>query len=104
VTPYNTGRVAIGSKYAPPQRWADTTASEDRLQAALLRDRRQHPRTWSRWALFGPLLFAVMALALLNVVKSRHEERQRITAACLEVQDVERGNPAACRYLFTGER
>lgn len=100
--PYNTGRVLIGSKCAPPQRWADTTASEDRIQAALLNC--PHEPRVSRWALFGPLLFTVLALALLNVVTQRNEERRAIVSACEAAQLLEGGNPAACRLLFIASK
>lgn len=46
-TPYNTGRVRVGSQYAPPERVQDMGTEAERVQRALLRsanDSRLHSR------------------------------------------------------------
>jgi hypothetical protein len=55
------------------------------------------------WALLVPIIITVLLLALLYEVKARTEDRKAIVTACLATQAAERGNPAACQFLFVGK-
>jgi len=60
-TPYNTGKVLIGSQYQPPRR-VNLSATEERLQQALLGDRPSLEDRAER--LFLRCLYVIGAVAL----------------------------------------
>jgi len=67
-TPYNTGKVLIGSQYQPPKR-VNLSATEERLQSALL----DNNRTASERAegQFMRCLYVIAAVALAIIWVTR---------------------------------
>lgn len=59
-TPYNTGKVKIGSRYTPPP--TPMTRDEERIQAALLGD--SAPRVSWLW-----IILAIIAAAFMVAMK-----------------------------------
>jgi len=66
--PYNTGKVMIGSNYQPPRR-VNLSATEERLQSALLGDKRSIGER-TEW-LFLRCLYVIagVAMAIIWVTK-----------------------------------
>jgi hypothetical protein len=67
-TPYNTGKVLIGSQYQPPRR-VNLSATEERLQSALLGDK-QSASERAEW-LFLRCLYVIAAVALAIIWVTR---------------------------------
>jgi hypothetical protein len=68
IIPYNTGKVLIGSQYQPPKR-VNLSATEERLQSALLGDKRSIGER-TEW-LFLRCLYVIagVAMAIIWVTK-----------------------------------
>lgn len=67
-TPYNTGKVLIGSQYQPPRR-VNLSATEERLQSALLGDKMSASER-TEWLFLRCLyVIAVVALAIIWVTR-----------------------------------
>ena len=67
-TPYNTGKVLIGSQYQPPRR-VNLSATEELLQSALLGDK-QSASERAEW-LFLRCLYVIAAVALAIIWVTR---------------------------------
>jgi hypothetical protein len=67
-TPYNTGKVLIGSQYQPPRR-VNLSATEERLQSALLGDK-QSASERAEW-LFLRCLYVIAAVAMAIIWVTR---------------------------------
>jgi len=66
--PYNTGKVLIGSQYQPPRR-VNLSATEERLQSALLGDK-QSASERAEW-LFLRCLYVIAAVAMAIIWVTR---------------------------------
>lgn len=67
-TPYNTGKVKIGSQYQPPRR-VNMSATEERLQSALLGDRASAEERAERLFMRCLYVIAGVGLAIIWITK-----------------------------------
>lgn len=68
IPPFNTGKVAIGSRYQPPRRY-DLSEDSERLQEALLDN--EEARKARSEALFMRCLYGIGLIGLLVIIATR---------------------------------